>query len=335
MSTQKRNIQPIQQDQEQLKEDVLDLTLPPELEAAPYYSITSPHMPPAGQDILTLAHKLGCPNTKLTRLGSYVLDGPSELVDKIYKYMLRRPGLSLPIDYKKQKVTVTTVTGHLWGEHFKEWQRSFIDSTAAPLVSGPYPADVMVIDHYPRARDIAELRQFTDLGGQVFFNTLKDSGVKGFSRWYITTLLKFNLPQGAERTTAAWVKDCLPLLMNELRIVRPKFVICFNSQIIEAIYQLNKQKLIYLADELSFTVHVSDTEKFEIKVIPMVSPWTMAYNYTTDNLYLSSLHRTLKIVNNNVKPVSVDFRTIETLEDAAGWAEEVKKKWEEEAEENS
>jgi hypothetical protein len=61
----------------------------------------------------------------------------------------------------------------------------------------------------------------------------------------------------------------------------------------------------------------------------------MAYNYTTDNLYLSSLHRTLKIVNNNVKPVSVDFRTIETLEDAAGWAEEVKKKWEEEAEENS
>lgn len=100
---------------------------------------------------------------------------------------------------------------------------------------GPTSCPVMLIGKWP-SRD--EVGAGINMVGDAYENVwdiLEDFGVTTTmaARWYTTNLVKFANPdpQGGSKFPKQWVTECLPLLHQELRLVRPKFILCFGADV--------------------------------------------------------------------------------------------------------
>jgi len=165
---------------------------------------------------------------KVTRVANV-----GDRLQDLYYQALRVPGFTLPIVMKGDNVKpVQFIPGHIWAQHIEAINEGMEGGTA---VDGPHAAKVMVIGKMPGDDEAQLKRYFVGPTGNLLDEILTSLQVKGYPSWYVTNVLKFRPPDGSATIKASWLADCMPLMHQELRLVRPDFILCLGSDAIQAI----------------------------------------------------------------------------------------------------
>lgn len=132
----------------------------------------------------------------------------------LYASSLYSVGFCMPFVYKNQPFLSRFVPGHVWGSN----------------TAGPQPASVMVIGKMPGRDEVSSLRNFVGPVGKMFQDQLSMLGVDA-SSWYVTNLIRFNPPENFQGALPRpWINECAPLLLAELALVQPDYVLMLGSE---------------------------------------------------------------------------------------------------------
>lgn len=197
-----------------------DIKKPPKV----FYRLDAPDMPPPGPDFIDAAVALGDPKPKIVSRGNKIkeLVNCGDKLNELYRAALYDENFSLRVKVKGRAETPTFLRGHLWG--FK--------------VTGPWKAEVMVVGKWPGSDELMQRRNFVGPSGEITIRALEACGVENeeYGRWYITNVVKHaNLDPAGQRAAANWLKNCMPLLEEELRIVKPKYVLALGAEAAKAL----------------------------------------------------------------------------------------------------
>lgn len=185
-------------------------------------------MPLPGIDFLEAARALG-DDTELEMVSAgkgkakqQQLARAGERLEALYREALYGENFSLNITIDGDKKMLPLTSGHLWGDGDKK---------------GPQRAEVMVIGKMLGQEEAQKNLNMIGPSGQHMLATLRKLGIKGLPRWYLTNLIKTEHPEGRGKSTIkpAWVKEFLPLLHQELRLVRPKYILCLGADALKAV----------------------------------------------------------------------------------------------------
>lgn len=154
-----------------------------------------------------------------------VLGTVGDQLTDLYARALCEPGFTLPVAIRPGvRKPASFVPGHIWGQGlaaFEDGMPTFVD--------GPKPAKVMVIGKMPWKEEVDKGRNLVGESGKLLLDILRENHVQGTPDWYVTNLLKFMPPDGSTNIKASWLADCLPLLYQELRLVKPKYILCLGA----------------------------------------------------------------------------------------------------------
>jgi uracil-DNA glycosylase family 4 len=182
------------------------------------YPLTSPGMPIPGPDFVAQAVGMGdeYPVIEGTKLDKCVVAcGPN--LEELYKQALYTVGFVLPVKVKGRQVNTTFIPGHLWGSD----------------MAGPRPARVMLVGKWPGPQEVIANRNLVGESGAILIEALESFGIswEEWNSWYITNLVKHpNVDPASQKPAQSIVRNCLPLLSNELRFVRPDFVLAMGAE---------------------------------------------------------------------------------------------------------
>ncbi len=193
----------------------------------PLYPLDAPGLPFPGNDFLEAARALG-DDTEIEQVASGKgkakkpkISKVGDRLEQLYREALYGLDFTLNISVDGERKMMPITTGHLWGHE----------------VTGPTRADVMVIGKMLGQEEAQKNRNLIGPSGQLLLDTLRKLGVKGLPKWYVTNLVKTEHPEGRGKSDLkpGWVKEFLPLLHQELRLVRPKFILCLGAEALKAV----------------------------------------------------------------------------------------------------
>lgn len=280
------------------------------------YPLDAPGMPLPGPDFIEKSKHLGdedivvegkTANTKrLTNYGRWL--------SFLYAEALYGNDFQLTVDFKNTSRNVRFIPGHTWeGEDF------------GPLRQ----AKVMVIGKLPGNDERKNGRNLVGPSGQELIESLEELGEFGWRQWYITNLVKFPHPEpfAGGALPADWIKDCLPLLQQELRLVRPKFILCLGVDAIR--WLMGKSTTIASSTGEVFTLkiplHKSTTEEpvfHEAKVMVCTHPAAVLRSPDMHPQFFMGLRSFIDLINGtdpNTQETDIehhfvsDEKTLDTL----------------------
>jgi uracil-DNA glycosylase family 4 len=297
------------------------------------WPLNAPGMPPPGPNFLAHAEAIGDDTVFNSKKGHEEYK-PGEELRKLYQRALREAGFTMPVQIKPgYKADVKFIPGHIWGQYAEEWAHAMANpgSGDAPRVDGPHPADVMVIGKMPWHEETQELRNLVGATGQIMMDMINKLHIKGAAKWYVTNLCKFKPPDETSKIKKAWEKDCLPLLHQELRIVRPKYILCVGADASKALLGA-KYGVGYMEGRVvqyDFPVHASHEDEPEIhraQVMTVLHPAEVARSPDKARVLERGMARFALLVtgvNFDKAEDDIDHRMIDTYEDAVEWVEEM------------
>jgi len=148
---------------------------------------------PIGSAIVETAEACGC---EVKVLATSLLVQPFDIV--------------LPDVKKGERRVVPFLCGHLWkGDTL-----------------GPRPCDIMVIGKHPGRLEIAQQRLFVGETSQFFERLCREEGLDP-ATMYVTNILRF--PAASSRVAVKEFKQCAWLLHQEIRLVKPKYILLLGS----------------------------------------------------------------------------------------------------------
>lgn len=187
------------------------------------WPMTAPGMPLPGPDIMGLAAATEDQSTIAGKGKDAYLYHADEVLTELYRDMLYSSGrVHIPITVKgKQQKRMAVITGHRWGSN---------------EVTGPIKSEVMVIGKMLGDEEKIQGRQFCGPTGELLEDSCFVLGIEDCMKWYMTNLLKTTHPLGKDGSTltSGWVREWLPILHQELRIVQPKYILCLGADALKA-----------------------------------------------------------------------------------------------------
>lgn len=198
------------------------------------WPLDAPEMPLPSDDFLRTARLWGDNTTKLqqpgkTRRGLKLVDIHPQLEAIIEEALFGRGSLQMEFTIDRQRRRrLKVVPGHRWGSPQTEEDGG---------ATGPEPCDVMVIGKMLGREEVGRGRHFIGPTGQQLLETVRMMGLPGFPRWYMTNLLKTECPDPDNESSwrEQWAKAQLHLLHQELRLVRPKFILCLGADAVKVL----------------------------------------------------------------------------------------------------
>jgi uracil-DNA glycosylase family 4 len=130
---------------------------------------------------------------------------------------------SMAIEHKGETDTVLWVPGH----------------TMERKVYGPQKAPVMLISRTPLREDTNFKQHFRSGAAHYLLRYLEDMGMD-YTSWYVTCLVKFQLPDHISTLKASWIKESKWFLANELAIVQPEVVVMLGTDVVKALFSSSK-----------------------------------------------------------------------------------------------
>jgi uracil-DNA glycosylase family 4 len=186
----------------------------------------------------------------------------TQLSELVKKLLYEPTTLSVSVGPHQEKLA-KFVPGHLWGEEHP---------------SGPRKADVMIINKNPWSPEEQAGRCLVDQEGKLLQNIFRTLKVENFNDFYVTHLVKFRPPDGKKVLKAVWIKDCLHLLQQEIKIVQPKYILCLGADATKALLgkTLGVSELEGRVEVFEYNTAFTDTEidfgKKTAKVMTVVHP---------------------------------------------------------------
>ncbi len=145
----------------------------------------------------------------------------------LYRRALYDEYFSLSVNVRHAPVVARTVPGHLLGIATNECGNR-----------GPRPAKVMLIGKHPGTEELQYRVNFVGPSSEDLFTALEQLGLSlaDCAAWYVTNLVKWTqLDPQSEGLAKAWIADGLVLLHEELRLVRPDYILCLGSDASKAL----------------------------------------------------------------------------------------------------
>jgi uracil-DNA glycosylase family 4 len=190
-------------------------------EQYPFYPMNSPGLPLPGENFINHAIELGdAPpqiegiSQKTKRLTQW---GPN--LEWLHRRALYDAYFTMPVKTKSGRKQAALVPGHLYGADTSRFE------------GGPRPARVMIIGKNPGKDEQAARRNLMGPASQILTDAWDEIGI-GLERleYYITNLVRWApVDDQSDSLPIAHKKDCDLLLQQELRLVRPDFVLCLGS----------------------------------------------------------------------------------------------------------
>lgn len=297
------------------------------------WPLNAPGMPPPGPDFLRAAELMGDETQYVKGTAKKeAVYSPGGVLREYYRRALREVGFTLDVKVKEGRYdTVTFVPGHIWGQHAKEWAKSLTDHTVEiPKVDGPHPAEVFVLGKMPWKDEIAEGRNLIGASGEILADIIARLHIKDAHKWYITNLCKFMPPDESRDIKAGWLHDCMPLLHQELRIVKPRYILCLGADASKSLLG-EKFNVSYMAGRVvPYTIDMrmdrdDDAEPHTAHVMTVIHPVNVAKDPAQARILESNMGRfsNLLVTNNlDLEETGLDHRECRTLEAALEWIEE-------------
>lgn len=186
----------------------------------PCYGFDAPGMPPPGPDFAAMAsYYTGSVENTEERDFQY-----GRWLEYLYCEALYSTRFQLPVELKGRVRPMPLVPGQLWG--------------FAP--DGPRPAEVMVIGKNPGREETDQCANFVGSASEPLADAIDELHLDKsiLDTWYVTNLVKHQpVDPAADRISSGVIKNCLPLLHNEIRLVQPKFIVCFGADAGKALLQ--------------------------------------------------------------------------------------------------
>lgn len=237
--------------------------------AYPFYPLTSPGMPMPGENFLAAAAALGDPSPDIAggtvRTQHLTACGPA--LHYLYRRALYDETFQLNVTIRGGYRTTALVPGHLLG----------VETTNTG--GGPIRARVMIIGKNPGQDEVQRRRNLVGPTSMVFTDALDYLSVSEAERgsWYITNLVKWpQLDMQTDTLPTAHKKDCQILLEQELRLVRPDFILCLGSDASKALLGTSWGVTALVGRALDYHILTSDAGEPEqyhtAKVMGIVHP---------------------------------------------------------------
>jgi len=228
----------------------LHQTGPFDIQGYPFYPLLSPEMPPPGPNFLKFARDITNGEddsrpapVKATRQSPALPAHASSTLSTLYWQALYDPYFALPIAVGERTVWCKFIPGHLY--------KSPAD--------GPRPADVMVIGKHPGRDEETECQHFVGPTSQHFWNACEQIGIPDaeLQGWYLTNIVRFNNPDPNKATLpSSWLADCAPVFAEELRIVRPRYILCLGAEASKAVIGYNVDQMRGRVEQLRYPIHL-------------------------------------------------------------------------------
>ncbi len=142
-------------------------------------------------------------------------------LNRLYYRALYDDRFTMTVELNGQFRPVAPILGHLWG--------------CQP--DGPRPARVMMVGKIPGIEENQVQQNFCGPASALLRQALDELRVVNHLDWYVTNVVRFKHPstQPGASVPATWIGDCLPLLHQELRLVRPDYVLALGAEAIAAL----------------------------------------------------------------------------------------------------
>ena len=200
----------------------------------PMYPLLSPGMPLPGPNFIAHAEAL-------TDAPALVVEGKgkdkrvaeaSSMLHGLYFRALYTDLFVLPLSHKGKKYNAHIVPGHC---NDNAMGPKYIPDEDLDAVGG---SRVMLIGKMPTAEDVCAKRNFVGPAGVLLRETLENLGVDEdvLANWYMCNLVRWmQMDSSSSALPQAWIKDCLPLLHQELRLYKPDYILCFGAEATKAV----------------------------------------------------------------------------------------------------
>lgn len=226
----------------------------------PAFPFNGPGMPPPGVDFIKAAAAMG-DHIDTAALQKKKAMPVSKHLDYLYRRAMYDKDFALNILGKRGEFSGKFVPGHLIGD----------PRNAKTVQHKPAPARVMIVGKFPGADNLAAQTCSAGNAMEEFFAGLTYAGIsqKEYSQWYITFACKFGPPAAEDTIQASWIKDCGPLLAQELRMVQPDFILCLGADATKAVMQTTAK----LGNRVAkLAVPLSAEKTHEIQVMSVLHP---------------------------------------------------------------
>lgn len=248
-------------------------------QALPYVPLEAPGMPAIGPDFTAAAMHLcgesireldaACKATKKLKekqeLKARMRDMMSEHLNRLHYYALYDEQFFLAVDQRGRSSSVAFIPGHVWDAH-----------ELGPV----YGAEVMIVGKCPGREEELSRRNFVGPTSRMFREMLEDMSFTDVGSWYVTNIVRFANPSrtGDSALAAGWIRDCEPLLAAELRLVRPKYLLCLGAEAVRTV--LGKGKTLSNTRNRVFELPVPLPEGgvHVVKVMTSTHPAALEYD---------------------------------------------------------
>jgi len=253
----------------------------------PFYPLDSPGMPLPGPDFVEHALALGDPDGMTGKGREQRLAEMGPQLSLLYFQALYNPQFVFPIPVGNERIPCRFQCGHLAGNMEAD---------------GPRPARVMIIGKNPGREEEAQQRNFVSPTSQHLWRVCELLGIpqEEIQDWYLTNLMRFNNPDTTgKKAPNTWIRDCLPLLHEELRIVRPKYILCLGADSCKELTGLSLSAMRGRVEPLLYPIHKTGErpEYCEARVMAAIHP--------------SQVHHTPELIDELKSGVSLFWRLVQ------------------------
>jgi len=200
----------------------------------PLFPLDAPGLALPGQDFIDAANRLlpaGEEAAQIVGKGrNQEFKHGKTLRDLIYNCLYNNGMTIVPITVKPgTQVDLNIVAGHRW---------NIVDENERQgRTTGPEPCEIMLIGKMLGDLELSRGRLMCGPTGRLFRASLQKLRIIDLaSDWYITTIGKVVCPDPSGKWKDAYTKTFLHLLHQELKIVRPKYIICLGADALKALF---------------------------------------------------------------------------------------------------
>lgn len=267
----------------------------------PMLPIDSPELPGPGPDFDSYS-------SLLENKGILYKTREFELQQLYYRAMYDDM-FAMPIAYMARMHTIPFLIGGLWDGD----------------VMGPQPCDVMMIYKHATKTDIRERRPITGSVHDILDRCFTGVGLDNSTAVYATPVIKHDHPDPKSTNfKACWMKNCLPILHQEIRIVKPKHILLLGSEAIMAVLGRGHTISNTQGRILKYTYTAIDGEVIEANVVTSISPSIAVKKPEKFDEVKCSVEYLARAINgNSISHDEIDHRTIRSVSELAALREEI------------
>ena len=216
---------------------------------------------------------------------------------------------AMPVAYMARMHTMPFIIGGLWDGD----------------VAGPQPCDVMLIYKHATKTDIRERRPITGSVHDILDRCFTGASLDNSVPVYVTPVIKHDHPDPKSTNfKACWMKNCLPIIHQEIRIVKPKHILLLGSEAILAVLGRGHTISNTQGRTLKYSYTAIDGEVIEANVVTAISPSIAVKKPEKFDEVKCSVEYLAKAINgNSINHDEIDHRTIRSVSELAALREEI------------